>query len=71
VKHGMVASVRHASDEYLPFYLNEFSCRFNSRKDPDIFQKVLALAWQTRKPKFPPGAPCVRPLQLRLFPKGA
>jgi hypothetical protein len=44
VKRGVVGSFHHVSKKYLPLYLNEFSFRFNSRKDPDIFQKVIAFA---------------------------
>ncbi len=44
LKRGVVGSFHHVSKEYLPLYLNEFSFRFNSRKDPDIFQKVVAFA---------------------------
>lgn len=44
VKRGIIGNFHHVSKKYLPLYLNEFSFRFNNRKDPDIFQKVLALA---------------------------
>jgi transposase-like protein/IS1 family transposase len=44
LKRGVMGSFHHVSKEYLPLYLNEFSFRFNNRKEPDIFQKVLALA---------------------------
>jgi transposase-like protein len=44
VKRGVVGAFHHVSKDYLPLYLNEFSFRFNNRKDPDIFQKVIAFA---------------------------
>jgi transposase-like protein len=44
VKRGVMGAFHHVSEDYLPLYVNEFSFRFNSRKDPDIFQKVIALA---------------------------
>ena len=41
-KRGVMGSFHHVSKEYLPLYLNEFSWRFNHRKDPEIFFSVLA-----------------------------
>ena len=32
----------HMSKKYLPLYLSEFSFRHNNRKNPDIFQDVVA-----------------------------
>jgi hypothetical protein len=30
------------SAKYLPLYLNEFTFRFNNRKNPDIFDEIIA-----------------------------
>ncbi len=42
LKRGIVGSFHHVSREHLPLYLNEFSFRHNHRRDPDIFEAVLA-----------------------------
>ncbi|MGA7871080.1 MAG: IS1595 family transposase [Candidatus Binatus sp.] len=42
LKRGIIGNYRHVSREYLPLYLNEFSFRFNSRKNPDIFDAIMA-----------------------------
>lgn len=42
LKRGIMGSYHHVSADYLPLYLNEFTYRANNRKNPDIFQKVLA-----------------------------
>jgi transposase-like protein len=34
-------SFHHVSDAHLPLYLNEFAFRFNHRKDPEMFEKML------------------------------
>jgi len=41
-KRGVMGSFHHVSKAYLPLYLAEFQFRYNNRKDPDIFYKVLA-----------------------------
>ncbi len=44
LKRGIMGSYHHVSKEYLPFYMNEFSWRFNNRKNPralsDLIQSV-------------------------------
>lgn len=42
LKRGVMGSFHHVSKEYLPLYLNEFTFRFNQRKNRDIFELVLA-----------------------------
>ncbi len=42
LKRGVVGSFHKISRQYLPLYLNEFAFRFNNRKNPDIFDKVIA-----------------------------
>jgi len=42
LKRRIIGSYYHVSKAYLPLYLNEFSWRFNHRKDPDIFKAALA-----------------------------
>src|SRR5260370_34738753 len=42
LKRGIIGSYHYVSKTYLPLYLNEFSWRFNHRKDPDIFKAALA-----------------------------
>jgi len=42
LKRGVIGSYHKISRQYLPLYLNEFSFRFNNRKNPDIFDKVIA-----------------------------
>jgi len=42
LKRGVVGTYHNVSKKYLPLYLNEFSWRFNHRKDPDIFRSALA-----------------------------
>jgi len=41
LKRGVIGSYHHVSDAYLPLYLNEFAFRFNHRKDPEMFEKML------------------------------
>ena len=41
-KRGVVGTFHNVSRRYLPLYLNEFSFRFNNRKNPDIFDAVIA-----------------------------
>lgn len=44
LKRGIMGSYHHVSKEYLPLYMNEFSWRFNNRKNPnacaDLIQSV-------------------------------
>jgi len=42
IKRGIIGNYHHVSKEYLPLYLNEFSFRFNNRKNPDIFDAIIA-----------------------------
>ncbi len=41
-KQNLVHRQTHVSREYLPLYQNEFSFRFNNRKNPDIFDAIIA-----------------------------
>jgi transposase-like protein len=36
-----MGSFHHVSKEYLPLYLNEFSWRFNNRKNSDAFTDLI------------------------------
>jgi hypothetical protein len=40
-KRGVMGSYHHVSKEYLPLYLNEFSWRFNNRKNADAFADLI------------------------------
>jgi transposase-like protein len=42
LKRGIIGNYHHVSKDYLPLYLNEFSFRFNNRKNPDIFDLIIA-----------------------------
>jgi transposase-like protein len=42
LKRGVVGTYHNVSKEYLPLYLNEFSFRFNNRKNVDIFDAIIA-----------------------------
>lgn len=42
LKRGIMGSFHNVSKQYLPLYLNEFSFRHNNRKNPDIFERVIA-----------------------------
>ncbi len=42
LKRGVVGTYHNVSKKYLPLYLNEFSFRFNNRKNPDIFFDLIA-----------------------------
>ncbi len=44
LKRGVVGTYHHVRKEYLPLYLNEFSFRFNERKNPDIFGEIIRSA---------------------------
>jgi len=41
LKRGIMGSFHQVSRDYLPLYLNEFSWRYNNRKNPDIFADLL------------------------------
>ncbi len=40
-KRGLVGSFHHVSGKYLQAYIDEFTFRFNNRKNEDIFYKLL------------------------------
>lgn len=42
LKRGIVGSYHHVSKEYLPLYVNEFSYRYNNRKNPNAFGDLIA-----------------------------
>jgi transposase-like protein len=42
LKRGIMGSYHKVSKTYLPLYLNEFQFRFNNRKNPDIFDLIVA-----------------------------
>ena len=42
LKRGVVGTYHNVSRKYLPLYLNEFTFRFNNRKNPDIFGSAIA-----------------------------
>jgi transposase-like protein len=42
LKRGIVGTFHNVSRNHLPLYLNEFAFRHNHRRDPDIFDAVLA-----------------------------
>ncbi len=42
LKHGIMGTYHNVSKAYLPLYLAEFSYRHNNRKNPDIFNAVVA-----------------------------
>jgi transposase-like protein len=42
LKRGIIGNYHKVSAKYLPLYLNEFTFRFNNRKNPDIFDKIIA-----------------------------
>jgi hypothetical protein len=37
----VVGQYHHVSKKYLPFYLNEFSYRFNNRKNGEMFGDLI------------------------------
>ena len=41
LKRGIIGTYYNVSKEYLPLYLNEFSFRFNNRKNPDMFGAMV------------------------------
>jgi transposase-like protein len=42
LKRGVIGTFHKVSKKYLPLYLNEFSFRYNNRKDGDMFALVVA-----------------------------
>jgi transposase-like protein len=42
LKRSVVGTYHKVSKKYLPLYLNEFSFRYNNRKNPDIFGAAVA-----------------------------
>ena len=40
-KRGIMGSYHHVSKRYLPLYLNEFSWRFNNRKNKSMFADLI------------------------------
>jgi ISXO2-like transposase domain/Transposase zinc-ribbon domain len=42
LKRGVIGTYHNVSKKYLALYLNEFSWRFNNRKNPDIFRAAIA-----------------------------
>jgi transposase-like protein len=42
LKRGIIGNYHKVSAKYLPLYLNEFTFRFNNRKNPDIFDDIIA-----------------------------
>jgi transposase-like protein len=41
IKRGVIGTYHHVSKDYLPLYLNEFSWRFNNRKNPLMFADLI------------------------------
>ena len=41
LKRGIIGSYHHVSKAYLPLYLNEFSWRFNNRKNSEMFADLI------------------------------
>ncbi len=41
LKRGIVGSFHHVSKKYLPLYVNEFSFRYNNRKNPQMFADLI------------------------------
>ncbi len=46
VKRGVMGSFHHVSEKYLPLYLNEFSYRFNNRKNHAVFGDLVTTCSQ-------------------------
>ncbi len=46
LKRGIMGSYHKVSKDYLPLYINEFSYRFNNRKNPDAFADMLTTCSQ-------------------------
>lgn len=41
IKRGVIGTYHHVSKDYLPLYPNEFSWRFNNRKNPEMFADLI------------------------------
>jgi transposase-like protein len=41
LKRGVIGTYHKVSKDYLPLYLNDFSFRFNNRKNPDMFADLI------------------------------
>ncbi|TGL61186.1 IS1595 family transposase [Leptospira sarikeiensis] len=52
-KRGLAGSFHHVSGKYLQAYIDEFAFRFNNRKNPDIYYKILENAIQYNPPTKP------------------
>jgi hypothetical protein len=46
LKRGTVGNYHNVSKKYLPFYLNEFSFRFNNRKNEEMFADLITTCAQ-------------------------
>ena len=46
IKRGVVGQYHNVGKKYLPFYLNEFSYRFNNRKNENMFADLIATCSQ-------------------------
>ncbi len=46
LKRGIMGSYHHVSKDYLPLYLNEFSYRYNNRKNAEVFGDLLTTCGQ-------------------------
>jgi ISXO2-like transposase domain len=46
LKRGIVGNYHNVSKKYLPFYLNEFSYRFNNRKNEQMFADLITTCAQ-------------------------
>ncbi len=46
IKRGVVGQYHNVSKKYLPFYLNEFSFRFNNRKNDNMFADLITTCSQ-------------------------
>src|ERR1700730_14984674 len=46
LKRGVVGTYHNVSAKYLPFYLNEFSFRFNNRNNEDMFADLITTCSQ-------------------------
>jgi transposase-like protein len=46
IKRGVIGQYHHVSKKYLPFYLNEFSYRFNNRKNSEMFGDLITTTRQ-------------------------
>ena len=41
LKRGIMGSYHKVSKDYLPLYVNEFSWRYNNRKNPNAFADLI------------------------------